>query len=355
MELITLLRYFLWSFKASLHAFFASKFPVMSPKIWICSSTVLKINVDRKKKKKQKAITHTEKETFTTSSRPLASFKNRLFLVARTLATRKTARELCWFLYPVFTFFLSNFPHFFSILPFVFCVELLSAEALDSSYDEKMFGLYSMAHINWNQILFGLKISQSTENTRIEPRQIRRKIFNYSGLSFIKDSPWMGRIQTLYWFLLLTSHRYNASTKENSLRKSTISIRNANRYSPPSRSSAKQNKTSMTMKGLFWSICTYMIISTLPCISGLSKDLFLSLHRYMCPTSQASRFSLKYNKLRMIKKGLFEVCAHMHLSIHYHTSIGLSLRPCFLSVSAHTYILHYRPLSVTAEIAFGIF
>ena len=61
MELITLLRYFLWSFKASLHAFFASKFPVMSPKIWICSSTILKINVDRKTKRKKKGH-HTQRE-----------------------------------------------------------------------------------------------------------------------------------------------------------------------------------------------------------------------------------------------------------------------------------------------------
>jgi len=39
--------------------------------------------------------------------------------------------------------------------------------------------------------------------------------------------------------LILTSQRYKVSAKENSLRKRTISMRNAKRYSPPSKSSAK--------------------------------------------------------------------------------------------------------------------
>jgi hypothetical protein len=43
----------------------------------------------------------------------------------------------------------------------------------------------------------------------------------------------------LSWELVLTSHRYKVSAKENSLRKRTISMRNAKRYSPPSKSSAK--------------------------------------------------------------------------------------------------------------------
>lgn len=88
--------------------------------------------------------------TFTTSSRPLASLRIRLFLASRTLATRKTGSASCWSLDPLFTFFLSNLPYRFRCLSFPL-LPTPPVEADPDSYDKNMFGLYSMAHIIWNQ------------------------------------------------------------------------------------------------------------------------------------------------------------------------------------------------------------
>lgn len=88
-----------------------------------------------------------ERETWTTSSRPLASFKRRLFFVWRRLATTKTASVLpCCSFCPLWRYFLSNLPYRLR--------NLGSSAALfrssSSSYVANMVGLYSIAHIICN-------------------------------------------------------------------------------------------------------------------------------------------------------------------------------------------------------------
>lgn len=110
--------------------------------------------------KKAVCASERERETWTTSSTPLASVKIRLFLISRTLATRKTASALLLSsVCPVCKFFLSNFPYCFRALSFIAVEGAFPLARSGSSYFAKMFGLYSMAHINWKQSILCLKMS----------------------------------------------------------------------------------------------------------------------------------------------------------------------------------------------------
>lgn len=105
-----------------------------------------------------------KRQTWTTSSKPLASFKRRLFFVCRTLATTKTASVLrCCSLFPLFMYFLSNLPYRFSNLG-------SDAAALfrfsSSSYVANIVGLYSIAHISWNNNPSHIILTTQQQQTR---------------------------------------------------------------------------------------------------------------------------------------------------------------------------------------------